>query len=132
MRTMQSLRIYLAERSGTRPDDPLWIGSTHGCGRLRVGGLQQALRRLGVRAGVANCHPHSFRRSCALFMHRNGADTLEVALYLGHADTSVVRRYLAFDDSDLTRVHERFGAVGSLPGGCLAAQRPQLRIVGRR
>ena len=131
-RCRQALRLYLTERDGAGPDDPLWLSDTHGRGRLGVGGLQQCLRRLGARAGVANCHPHSFRRSCALFMKRAGATELECALYLGHSDLSVIRQYLALDDTDMTRVHERFGAVGSLPGGNSVPQRPLLRIVGGR
>ncbi len=122
------------ERAARLPDDaPLWISGKTGT-RLKYAGLRQILRTLGLRAGVKECHAHSFRRSCALFMKRQDATELEIALYLGHSDTQVTRTYLALDETDMVRVHDRCGAVASLESAQRAVavpERPKLRLVGR-
>lgn len=146
-RSLAAVQRYLDERAGLRcegafgsesgaqlrADAPMWVSETTGL-RLTYVGLQQVLVRLGKRAGVDHSHAHSFRRSCALFMSREGATELEIALYLGHSDTTVTRTYLALDETDMVRVHARCGAVASLESArrvVAVPERPKLRLVGR-
>jgi integrase/recombinase XerD len=100
---------YLRHRPGTVPSDPLWIT---GQGRsLQCSGLVALLRRRAAASGVPVPMPHSFRRGFALAMLRGGADIVSLARLLGHADLSVLRRYLKQGQDDLWSVHGGAGPV---------------------
>ena len=60
-----------------------------------------------ARAGVPPPTLHSFRRAFALACLRNGAAAYSPQPLMGHADLSVLRRYLAHTEADLQRAHER-------------------------
>ena len=100
---------YLAARPSAIASDLLWTGyNRHGMkesGRLDVHGLQTFLVRLGVRAGVYPCAPHRFRRTFALWCLRDGCDLHSLRLMMGHADLTVLQRYLALSGEDIERAH---------------------------
>jgi site-specific recombinase XerD len=75
--------------------------------RLKMSGLRQILRRRAKRAGVPVPSLHSFRRACALALHRAGVDLLSIARLLGHSDISLLQRYIRQDAEDLRGAHER-------------------------
>jgi site-specific recombinase XerD len=113
-RTMRMLALYLElERPSADMVDPLWISRTTGR-RLTDTGLRQVLERIGERAGVKNCHPHTFRRTCALDMHRAGASIATIAKMLGHEDLKVLKWYLDLQDSDVQDTHRQYGPVDHL------------------
>lgn len=95
---------------GGKHGDPLWLGCM---GPLTRDGLADVLTRLGEKVGV-HAHPHKFRRTCALFMLRSGADVFSVQYLMGHSDLTVLRRYLAQTEADVTKAHERHSPVDSL------------------
>lgn len=74
-------------------------------------GLRTWLKRLGKRAGVKHCHPHTFRRTCALWCFRAGMDIHRLARLLGHADIAILRQYLDLVDDDVKAAHAAHGAV---------------------
>lgn len=82
--------------------------------RLTENGLRQLLRRIGDRAGVAHCHPHTFRRTFALFSLRSGMSIVHLQRLLGHEDLTVVRQYLALVEADLQAAHQAAGPVDRL------------------
>ncbi|MHB0858010.1 MAG: tyrosine-type recombinase/integrase [Anaerolineae bacterium] len=110
---------------GLRPDAPatapLWL-AYDGCGRARgalsLSGLQTLLRRLGQRVGVVPSGPHRFRRTFALWCLRDGMDLHSLRLLMGHADLSILQRYLALGAEDIARAH--------------AAHSPADRLLARR
>ncbi len=104
---------YLSERRGPEKEDPLWVSLTTG-ERLTTNGLRLLLRRLGVRAGVKHCHPHTFRRTFALWSLRSGMNIYALQRLMGHADLQILRQYLALVDSDLHSAHDQHGAVEAL------------------
>ena len=69
------------------------------------------LERLGNRAGVEHCHPHTFRRTFALWSLRSGMSLYHLQRLMGHEDIAVLRQYLALVDTDLKSAHEKYGAV---------------------
>lgn len=105
----RALVKYLRVRDG-RPGEPLWLGVR---GAMTRNGIAETLEKLGKRAGV-HAHPHKFRRTCALFMLRSGADVFSVQYLLGHADLGVLRRYLAQNERDVTEAHSRHSPVDCL------------------
>ena len=101
------------ERPEAGPNDPLWVSDTNG-ERLTTWGLGLLLRRLGKRAGVENCHAHTFRRSFALWSLRAKMDIFSLQRLMGHADLSVLRKYLDQVKEDLQEALRQRGAVDSM------------------
>jgi len=104
----------------TRPDDPpsAALFPSLATGRpLTRNALLLLCRRLGARAGVPDCHPHTFRRTFALESLRAGMDIIRLARLLGHSDLQTVRQYLALVESDLEQAHREHGPVDRLLAG---------------
>ena len=118
-----ALEARLAQRKDHKPADPLWVSMTTGT-RLTDSGLRLMLRRLGKRAGVKHCHPHTFRRTFALWSLRAGMNIYALQRIMGHSDLTILRRYLALTEQDLQTAHRRFGAVDSM----LSASPPNMHI----
>jgi len=93
-------------------DGALW--QTDEGARLTYAGLRQIVRRRAVAAKVPVPALHSFRRAFALLCLRNGIDVYSLQRLMGHADLSVLHRYLAQTNSDLADAHRRSGPVDRL------------------
>ncbi len=114
-KTRQTLQRHLRRRRDAEPmgaSSPLWASLTTG-NRLRRAGLRQVLRRLGERSGVEHCHPHTFRRTFALWSLRAGMDIYSLQRLMGHSDLTMLRRYLALVEQDLQNAHRKHGPVDS-------------------
>jgi len=111
-KTRREVVRYLRHRPDAGPSDPLWV--TVGGQRLTYAGLRQVVRRRAELAGVAVPSLHGFRRAFALLSLRQGMDVYSLQRLMGHADLSVLRRYLAQTQEDLQRAHERCGPVDNL------------------
>lgn len=109
----KALLRYLVERTSIGPDDALWLSNTTG-ERLSAHGLRCMLRRLGKKAGIEKCNPHTFRRTFALWCLRNGMNIYALQQLMGHSDLTILRRYLALVEKDLESAHRRHGAVDNL------------------
>lgn len=111
-RAQKAVKKWLLTRPDSKPTDSLWTSSTTG-ERLTQDGLRQLLQRIATKSGVPHCHPHTFRRTFALWSLRAGMDLQRLAGLLGHADLSVLRQYLALVETDLQEAHSLFGPVDS-------------------
>jgi integrase/recombinase XerD len=112
-RTRRELARYWRNEGKPAPHVPVWTSNNDG-ERLTDSGLRQILRRIGTRAGVAHCHPHTFRRTMALWSMRAGMNIHVLAALLGHADIDVLKQYLAIDGNDLQQAHRQYGAVDNM------------------
>lgn len=108
------LRYYLC-RQTPLAHAPLWLNEKTD-EPLTVSGLNQLLKRLGWRAQIKHCSPHTFRRTFALWSLRNGMNIYVLARLMGHADITVLRQYLPLIENDLQEAHAKFGAVDNLFG----------------
>ena len=88
----------------------MWVRLTSG-ERLTQNGLLQILHRLGERAGVEHCHPHTFRRTFAKLSLKAGMDVYTLAELMGHADLTLLQQYLALDEDDLLAAHRAHSPV---------------------
>ena len=70
--------------------------------------LEAIIRTIGKRAGVKQCHPHRFRRTCATMALRRGMDVTLVQKMLGHESLATTQRYLDIAEEDLKTAHKRF------------------------
>ena len=112
-RARKALIKYLRERKGAKDSDPLWLSENTG-EALTYWGVAQLLRRLGKRANVSPCSPHTFRRTFALWSLRAGMSVYHLQAIMGHSDLQVLRRYLALVEADAEEAHRRFGPVDNL------------------
>lgn len=70
--------------------------------------IERITHAIGERAGVKNCHPHRFRRTCATMAIKKGMSAMDVQRMLGHVSMETTRIYLDLDDSDLKYQHDKF------------------------
>ena len=105
----QGLLRYLRHRPDVKSVDPLWV--TRAGGRLSYWGLRQIVRRRADKAEVPTPSLHSFRRAFAILSLRSGTDLVTLQRLLGHADLSMLRRYLKQTEDDLRAAHEKHGPV---------------------
>ena len=75
---------------------------------LKIASLEDIVKKIGMRAGVPDCHPHRFRRTCATNALRRGMPIEQVSRMLGHEDISTTRIYLDLTDEDLKQSHAKF------------------------
>lgn len=115
-RTRKALLRYLATRSVTRDDSPLFVGVRSGL-RLRYFGLRALLQRISERAGVTNCDAHRFRRTFAIESLRAGMDVMRLAALMGHGSLPVLQRYLRLISDDLQAAHREHGPVDAMLKG---------------
>jgi site-specific recombinase XerD len=110
VKVRRELGRYLRARHDECP--ALWVGRDGQ--RLTYAGLRQVVRRRAIAAGVPVPSLHSFRRAFALACLRGGMDVYSLQRLMGHADLSVLRRYLAQTESDLQTAHVKAGPVDRL------------------
>jgi len=82
--------------------------------RLSYSGLRDIVRRRAERAGVRAPTLHSFRRAFALACLRGKMDIYSLQRLMGHADLTMLRRYLAQTVEDVRKAHARSGPVDRL------------------
>lgn len=98
-----SLKEYLASR--TDKNNALFVGKK---GRITPGGIRSMLKTLEKRSGVANVHPHRFRRTLASDLIKRGMSVPEVASILGHEKIDTTMRYVYLNKSDVKSSYSRF------------------------
>ena len=108
-KSRRALVRYLRHRGAATDYEPLWV--TVGGKRLAYGGLRKIVWRRAKKAKVPVPSLHAFRRAFAILSLRSGADIYSLQRLLGHADLSVLRRYLKQTADDLRAAHEKHGPV---------------------
>lgn len=61
---------------------------------LQKDSLYHIIEKIGLRAGVQNCHPQRFRHTFAIQFLRNGGNIYTLQAILGHTSLDMVKRYL--------------------------------------
>jgi len=98
------LRPALAE--GTPPTDRLLLSRT-GQPITRIV-VWQIVKRLAVKAGLKDVHPHTLRHSFATHLLAGGADLRVVQELLGHSNIRTTQVYTHVDRSRLREVLNKF------------------------
>jgi integrase/recombinase XerD len=112
-KTRRMLGRYLRVRGEYADGEALFASVTTG-DHLRYESLRDIVRRRAAQAGVEAPTLHSFRRAFALLSLRNGVDVYSLQRLMGHADLTVLRRYLAQTEEDLMAAHQATGPVDTL------------------
>ncbi len=88
----------------THPDSARAIFLNYKGERLSKEGLRVILHRLKAATGIKKrITPHTFRRSFATALLKNGVDLRTIQVLLGHEHLNTTARYLRLDTRDLRR-----------------------------
>lgn len=79
-------------------------------GRLTTSGIQHILKQLEARSGVANVHPHRFRRTFATKLAARGMDVQEIKTLLGHSDINTTMKYVYVNDVNIKTSYSKYSA----------------------
>jgi len=85
--------------------DPKKVHPTEPLGADSIRGV---IHKIGNAAGVDDCHPHRFRRTCATMALHRGMPLTLVQQMLGHDSLDTTQRYLDIQEDELREAHRRF------------------------
>jgi len=74
---------------------------------MTKGNIETLLKKIGKRAGVANVHPHRFRRTFATNAINKGMPVQYVQKILGHKSLNTTMIYCNLDDDNIKMEHRR-------------------------
>lgn len=100
------LREYLQSRADDNP--ALFVSCRSPHQRLTDKGIENVIRTIGQRAGVAKAHPHRYRRTAATNALNRGMPVQEVAQFLGHAKLETTMRYCTVDQESVQYHHKKY------------------------
>lgn len=108
-----SAKFYLKRYLQSRPqygieEQPLFITLDAPHNRLTVPGVQNMLRTLGRKAGVANVHPHRFRRTIATDLLNRGMPIEQVKEFLGHEKLDTTMIYCTVKEENVHASHRKY------------------------
>ena len=108
-----SAKFYLKRYLKTRiqeglANQPLFVTLDAPHNRLTVAGVQYMLRQLGCRAGVANVHPHRFRRTIATDLLNRGMPIEQVKEFLGHEKLDTTMIYCTVKEENVHASHRKY------------------------
>ncbi len=104
-----------------RGQHELWVGAT---GPLSAWGIQKAVQRAFVNAGLPRGGPHMLRHTFGTLYIRAGGDAFSLQRLMGHASIETTRQYVNLDISDVKEKHDRYSPMATRPEG------QQLRLIG--
>lgn len=70
--------------------------------------IENMTRRIGKNAGVNNCHPHRFRRTCATMALERGMPIERVSHMLGHESIETTQIYLDLTENGMHEAHRKY------------------------
>ena len=70
--------------------------------------IENITRRIGKNAGVKNCHPHRFRRTCATMALERGMPIERVSHMLGHESIETTQIYLDLTEDGMHEAHRKY------------------------
>ena len=75
---------------------------------MTPGGVRAALSRIAEEAGVANVHPHRFRRTRATNLIDHGMPIQEVAAVLGHDKLDTTMKYVYVNQRNVENSYRKY------------------------
>jgi integrase/recombinase XerD len=105
-RTKIHLLNYLNSRTDNNP--ALFVSLTQPRERLKIGGVETRLRKIGKRADMQKVHPHKFRRTLATRAIDKGMPIEQVQRLLGHVKIDTTMHYAMVDQVNVKNSHRKF------------------------
>lgn len=104
-RTKLHLQQYLSMR--TDNNEALFVSVKAPYNRLLIGGVEKAVRRLGLIAEVNKVHPHKFRRTLATMAIDKGMPIEQVQDLLGHKNINTTMQYAMVNKANVKNSHRK-------------------------
>lgn len=102
---VERLKKYLRSRK-EQDSEYLFCNKNHD--RIKSGGVRFILNRIASRAGVANVHPHRFRRTFATGLAKRGMDIREIRKLLGHSNINTTLEYVCTDTEGVKASYRKY------------------------
>lgn len=105
-KTKIHLQQYLNSRKDTDP--ALLVSQLYPYNRLKISGVEIALRKIGEKLHISKVHPHKFRRTLATKAIDKGMPIEQVQHLLGHTKIDTTLGYAMVDDENVKISHKKF------------------------
>ncbi len=105
-KTKVHLQDYLKQRMDKNP--ALFVRLRHPYNRLKDGGIQLILRKLGDKLSIKKVHPHKFRRTMATVAIEKGMPIEQVQNLLGHEKIDTTMHYTMVNQSYVKISHKKY------------------------
>lgn len=105
-RTKIHLQRYLATRKDN--DTALFVTLAAPHERIKIGGIECRLRKMGEKLGIHKVHPHKFRRTLATMAIDKGMPIEQLQQLLGHKRIDTTLQYAMVKQSNVKLAHRKF------------------------
>ena len=105
-KTKIHLQQYLKSRNDN--NEALFVALLSPHNRLKVSGVEIALRKIGNNLNVGNVYPHKFRRTLATKAIDKGMPIEQVQHLLGHTKIDTTLEYAMVDDENVKISHKKY------------------------
>ena len=105
-RTKIHLKKYLKAR--TDDNEALFVSLSKPHQRLSIGGVENVLRKLGLKTQINKVHPHKFRRTLATMAIDKGMPIEQVQKLLGHVKIDTTMHYAMVNQANVKIAHRKF------------------------
>ena len=106
VRSKLHLKQYIDSRSDDNP--ALFVSLFDPHDRLRIGGVESRLRKIGKILGIDNVHPHRFRRTLATVAIDKGMPIEQLQQLLGHQRIDTTLQYAMVKQSNVKMAHRKY------------------------
>lgn len=103
-------KIHLTQYLKSRIDDneALFVSLSKPHQRLSIGGVENVLRKLGLKTQINKVHPHKFRRTLATMAIDKGMPIEQVQKLLGHVKIDTTMHYAMVNQANVKIAHRKF------------------------
>lgn len=105
-RTKMHLKAYLDSRDDDNP--ALFVSLTSPHNRMKIGGIEVRLRKIGNELGIPKVHPHKFRRTLATMAIDKGMPIEQLQQLLGHQRIDTTLQYAMVKQSNVKLAHRKY------------------------
>lgn len=105
-RTKVHLQNYLESR--TDDNKALFVSLRAPFERIKIGGIEARLRKLGRELNIPKVHPHKFRRTLATIAIDKGMPIEQLQRLLGHQRIDTTLQYAMVKQSNVKLAHKKF------------------------
>lgn len=100
------LKNYIDSR--TDNNSALFVSLKAPYERIKIGGIENRLRKIGNRLNIPNMHPHKFRRTLATMAIDKGMPIEQLQQLLGHQRIDTTLQYAMVKQSNVKSAHRKY------------------------
>lgn len=103
-------KLHLQEYLNNRKDDnkALFVTLKFPYQRIKIGGIEHRLHKIGEKNNISKVHPHKFRRTLATMAIDKGMPIEQLQRLLGHQRIDTTLQYAMVKQSNVKIAHKKF------------------------